>query len=222
MTAAAVKPETKGRKRELAVRIISGIVLIALALTDMWLGGWSFTVFVLVVGILMLREWWRLTACIGPAMQWAGLGYVALPVAGLLLLRDQPNGFALALWTMAIVWATDIGAFFVGRAVGRAKLAPSISPNKSWAGLWGGVACAILVGYMIANETGLTTNLAIVAGPLAMLAQAGDLFESWLKRRAGVKDSGRLIPGHGGVLDRVDGLVPVASLMGGLVLIGWL
>ena len=144
----------------------------------------------------------------------AGLIYCGLPAVALIVLRGLPQGLALTVWTLAIVWATDILAYFAGRSIGGAKLAPRISPNKTWAGLTGGMAGAALTSWLLAQYFGgsiAVQRYALLAGPaLALLAQGGDLFESWMKRRAGVKDSGALLPGHGGVLDRLDGLVPVA------------
>jgi phosphatidate cytidylyltransferase len=139
----------------------------------------------------------------------------------MLVLRFGPHGFGLTLWTLAIVWATDIGAYFVGRYFGGPKLAPSISPAKTWSGLVGGAVAAGVAGPIIASQ-GHNMPLAcyFLGAPLGLLAQGGDLFESWLKRVAGVKDSGTLIPGHGGVLDRLDGVVPVATLMGLFRLLG--
>lgn len=145
----------------------------------------------------------------------AGLIYAGLPTAGLLFLRDQPDGLWLTLWTLAIVWATDIGAYFSGRRFGGRKLAPRLSPNKTWAGLYGGMAGALVVGAIVAAIGGLGSAFWLLGAPLAVTAQIGDLFESWLKRRAGVKDSGRLLPGHGGALDRLDGVVPVAVIVAG-------
>ncbi len=143
-----------------------------------------------------------------------GLLYATLPAIALVLLREQPGqGLALALWTLVIVWATDIGAYFAGRAIGGPRLAPTISPNKTWAGLFGGMAAAGLIGAAIAWGTALPLFCWVAGAPLAVAAQMGDLFESWLKRRSGVKDSGKLLPGHGGVLDRLDGVVPVALLV---------
>jgi phosphatidate cytidylyltransferase len=150
-----------------------------------------------------------------------GLAYAALPALALLWIRARPDtGAELTLWTMAVVWATDIGAFFAGRRFGGLKLAPTISPGKTWAGLFGGMIAAGLIGAgsgILLYLQPITLWLGI---PLAVLAQAGDLFESALKRRAGVKDSGQILPGHGGVLDRLDGLVPVAVLVALLVLTG--
>jgi phosphatidate cytidylyltransferase len=151
-----------------------------------------------------------------------GLLYVTWPAIALLYLREQPQGLGLTLWTLVVVWSTDIGAYFAGRAIGGPKLSPAISPNKTWAGLGGGVAAALAAGYAIALILSLPRPLLFLGAPMAVLAQMGDLFESWLKRRAGVKDSGRILPGHGGVLDRLDGLVPVAVMVALLLMLGWL
>lgn len=150
----------------------------------------------------------------------AGLAYAALPALALLAIRALPEGgFGLALWTMAVVWATDIGAFFAGRRIGGLKLAPTISPSKTWAGLIGGMVAAGLVGAGLGILLELPLATVWLGVPLAVVAQLGDLFESALKRRAGVKDSGHLLPGHGGVLDRLDGLVPVAILVSLLLVV---
>lgn len=143
-----------------------------------------------------------------------GLLYAGLPAVALIWLRAQPEGLAWVLWTLAIVWATDIFAYFAGRSIGGPRLAPRISPKKTWAGLVGGMLGAGFVGGVLAYVLGLPwAALAPAGAGLAVVAQAGDLYESWLKRRVGVKDSGTLLPGHGGIMDRVDGLVPVAVLM---------
>lgn len=145
------------------------------------------------------------------ALGW-GAAYVGLPVLALLVLRNQDNGVVLALWAMALVWATDIGAYFAGRTIGGPKLAPRVSPSKTWAGLGGGVLAALALGFLLHGFAGLPLHLAATSGLLAVAAQLGDLFESAMKRRAGVKDSGRLLPGHGGVMDRLDGVVAAAPL----------
>lgn len=148
-----------------------------------------------------------------------GIAYVALPALALLLLREQPDGLLLALWALATVWATDIGAYAAGRSIGGPRLAPSVSPNKTWAGLIGGMIAALLLGLMLWRFADLRLQLALACPILAVIAQIGDLYESWLKRLAGVKDSGNLLPGHGGVLDRLDGLVPVAPAAAALILV---
>jgi phosphatidate cytidylyltransferase len=146
----------------------------------------------------------------------AGLVYVALPCIALLWLRDQgEDGRAIVFWLLAVVWASDIGAYFSGRILGGPKLAPSISPNKTWAGFFGGAAAAAAIGAIAAPllDAARPAFLIAVSVLLGISAQGGDLFESWLKRRFGVKDTSALIPGHGGVLDRVDGLMAAALLL---------
>lgn len=145
-----------------------------------------------------------------------GIVYVGLTLAATLWLRGLENiGFGLTCFLFAAVWATDIGAYGAGRTIGGAKLAPRLSPNKTWAGLIGGMISAAVVGYLVALvfEARLAILAALIAAGLALIAQMGDLFESALKRRAGVKDSGSVIPGHGGVLDRIDGLMAAAPVL---------
>lgn len=151
-----------------------------------------------------------------------GALYVGLPAVSLLWLRHAtPNGIVLVLWLFLVVWATDTFAYFAGRAIGGPRLAPRISPSKTWAGLGGGMAGAAAVGGAFVGVVGGDAlAAAALSGALAVVAQAGDLFESWLKRRVDVKDSGTLIPGHGGVLDRLDGLLFAAPVFAGIVMAG--
>ena len=149
---------------------------------------------------------------------WLGLGviYVGLPSIAILWIRSQDSGLVTLAWILALVIAVDTGAYFAGRTIGGPKLAPRISPKKTWAGLAGGVVSASLVGWVTALLLELPQWLTLIAisGLLAFVEQAGDLAESAFKRRFGVKDSSRLIPGHGGVLDRVDGLLAVSLAVG--------
>jgi len=152
-----------------------------------------------------------------PRLRWLarGMAYVAVPCAAFIMLRQaQPFGWAAILYILAVVWATDIAAYFGGRATGGPKLWPRISPKKTWSGALAGLFAAIVAGGATVGLTGagyVLTGL-LLAIPLSIAAQLGDLFESALKRRFGVKDSGTIIPGHGGVLDRVDGLFGAATL----------
>jgi phosphatidate cytidylyltransferase len=137
-----------------------------------------------------------------------GFLYIAVPAIALLLLEWA--WFPFVLWAMLVTWSTDIFAYFAGRAIGGPKLAPRISPSKTWAGLFGGVLGAAVTGWLTAAFFDLGSPFLYIGGAMGALAQGGDLYESWMKRRAGVKDSGTILPGHGGVLDRLDGLLPVA------------
>jgi phosphatidate cytidylyltransferase len=151
----------------------------------------------------------------------AGFAYAALSGISLALIRDgDQSGLLAILFLFAVVWATDILAYFVGRAVGGPKLAPSISPGKTWSGAIGGAAGGVAAGVLLAAIAGAGVSFATIATALilSVVSQMGDLLESWVKRRRGVKDSGSVIPGHGGVMDRVDGLVAAAFA---LCAIGW-
>lgn len=143
----------------------------------------------------------------------AGIAYIGIPCIALVWLRAQPAGQAIVLWLFLVVWATDIGAFFAGRLIGGPRLAPRISPKKTWAGLMGGAASAAAVSGALPLFLGSAPPpgiIAVAGACLAVVAQAGDLGESWVKRRFGVKDASQLIPGHGGLFDRVDGLLAAA------------
>jgi phosphatidate cytidylyltransferase len=198
---------------ELVVRILSGVIMIAVALSAAIEGGGLFAVFVAAVATAMFYEWRQLTSKWGINWAIAGFVYCAVPAIALLWVRGwDDQRLNLLLWVFIVTWSTDIGAYFAGRAFGRNKLAPSISPGKTVEGLVGGVIAATLLGGAWVYWKGLGTPLYVLAPLFAVVAQAGDLFESWMKRRSGVKDSGNWLPGHGGILDRLDGLVPVAVL----------
>jgi phosphatidate cytidylyltransferase len=151
----------------------------------------------------------------------AGVIYAAALGIGLVVLRTAPDLGALAVvFVFAVVWATDTGAYFAGRFIGGPKLAPVVSPKKTWSGAIGGLVAALVAGLLViavTSEIAASLGVAIVAIVLSVGSQVGDLFESWVKRHFGVKDASHLIPGHGGLMDRVDGLTFAAVLA---VLIG--
>jgi phosphatidate cytidylyltransferase len=220
---------------DLGVRIASALVMLVVAGVALGTGGLVLDGFIAVVGlvtytemVLLLRRTGLHGASLAGAML-AGACYLGLGAAALMGLPTPVLVLALG-----VVIATDTGAYFAGRSIGGPKVAPRISPSKTWAGVFGGmVAAGLWVAVAVSGLrfalSGLGgqppslpealswvqvgTAFAVGAG-LAIAAQSGDFFESWLKRRAGVKDSSRLIPGHGGVFDRIDGLVPVAILVG--------
>ena len=214
--------------KELITRTAVGAILIAIALVEALLGGWPFAILVAAVATIMYLEWSRMVGSWGLAWKLYGFVYCLLPAVSLLWIRERAefeglgSGFDLLIWVFLVVWSTDIGAYFAGRTIGGPKLAPSISPNKTVAGLIGGVISATILAGTWVYAVKLPAALLSLAVPLAVAAQLGDLFESGLKRRAGVKDSGTWLPGHGGLLDRLDGLVPVAVLTAALMVAGWL
>jgi phosphatidate cytidylyltransferase len=204
---------------ELFIRTATGLVLIAAALLTAAVGGNVFAVFVAAVATAIFYEWTRIARGWGAAWYAGGFVYALVPALSLLWIRERA-GLDLLVWIFIVTWSTDIGAYFAGRRFGRRKLAPSISPGKTVEGLYGGIAAATLLGGAWALARGLGIALMPLAPVLAIAAQAGDLFASGMKRRAGVKDSGTWLPGHGGVLDRLDGLVPVAVLTAAAQLVG--
>jgi len=205
---------------ELKTRIISASVMAIMVLSALALGGMFFIAIVMLAALQMIREWDSITINENIVWRLAGLAYVAVPCAALVWLRSVEHGAAIVLSLLLTVWATDIGAYFAGRTIGGPKLAPAISPNKTWAGLGGGMVAAAFTLALCKSFSPFPVEIsnAILIGLLiAVLGQVGDLFESWLKRRAGVKDSGNLIPGHGGLLDRIDGLILTTPLFAWMV-----
>ncbi len=227
--------ETPPKKSDLGVRTLTAIGMLAVAGTALWLGGWFWSLFALVVGLVAFGEWirivWRMTS--GLLKRAIGLLLGSIYVGGATFFlaifgnddamgvpEGQLNWLLVAL--IAVVIATDIGAYFSGRAIGGPKIAPSISPSKTWAGLVGGMICAglMLAAFAVFELFDWTTIYALLAGAIgAVVAQAGDFLESWMKRKAGLKDSSNLLPGHGGFFDRVDGLLAVAWATGATALI---
>lgn len=225
--------EPAPRKSDLGVRVASAVVMVAVVGAALWFGGTVWNVFVLVIAAGVLWEWRGLAIRfdlepIGKLL-WTigGLLYVGTATATMLLIRSYndavdygpPPGFERALTLLGSVICVDVGAYFCGRTLGGPKIAPKISPSKTWAGLFGGIIGASI--FLVAEESVPSGHLTsgviqmLVLGTLvAVIAQGGDFFESWMKRRAGAKDSGALIPGHGGLFDRVDGLMAVAFVYG--------
>jgi phosphatidate cytidylyltransferase len=199
------------RHRGLLLRILSAAILGPLLLAAIWFGFPWVDLVVALAAPLMVSEWIRLTRG-RPFIRILAVLYALAAVVALLWLRHQPAlGRETIVWIVLCIWATDTGAYVVGRAAGGAKLAPRISPSKTWSGLVGGMAWAAVASAAVGYAFGLgeTISLAMIGAGLAVVGQIGDLLESAAKRSAGVKDSGTLIPGHGGLLDRVDGLVAV-------------
>lgn len=215
----ALPPKTNQFK-DLPKRTLTALIAAGIAGTALYFGGMIWVLFVSMAALLMWQEWYELTKSFALRWKLAGLPYIMLPSLSLIALRLTdvlPGELPLytALLPIVAVIATDIGAYFAGRIVGGPKLCPRWSPNKTWAGLFGGMKAAAFVGTVFHE---LTLNhfplleIILLCAVLAAFAQAGDIFESFVKRKAGVKDSGKILPGHGGILDRVDGLMFAAPL----------
>ena len=199
------------RFRGLPLRVVSAAILGPLLLAAVWYGFPWIDLVAALCAPIVIGEWFRLTRRRPIALGLAVVYSIAALLA-LLWLRHQPAyGRETIIWILACVWATDIGAYFIGSFAGGAKLAPSISPSKTWSGLVGGMCFSAVVSAAcgLVFDAGETLMLAVIGITIAVVAQAGDLLESTAKRRAGVTDSGSLIPGHGGMLDRIDGLIAV-------------
>jgi len=206
------RQEPKPGSSGLFLRLLSAVVMIPPVLAVVYFGAPWFDAMVIVGAMILAWEWFGLC---GKRVGWLAFGavYVVASVWALIHLRNDPElGAYTVFWLFAMVWAVDTGAYAAGRAIGGPKLAPRISPNKTWAGLGGGVLFAALVGAVTALvlERQSVIPLALVSGALGIVSQGGDLLESWVKRRFDKKDSGTIIPGHGGLFDRVDGLLAAA------------
>jgi phosphatidate cytidylyltransferase len=201
--------------RNFMLRAMSAAILAPLVLGIVYLGGILYTLTVMILAVLMAYEWYAMISTQEKnKLMWQviGLFYIALPCTSMIWLREHPKGMVVIYWLLSVVWVTDIMAYLFGSIIGGWKIAPKISPNKTWAGLIG----AILGAFMVGAATAVAINAShpqyviVLSTVLGIYAQIGDLIESWIKRLFAVKDSGNIIPGHGGVLDRVDSLVPVA------------
>lgn len=207
---------------DLVVRTISAMVMVVVAGTALWLGGGVWALFVGLIAAGVLVEWSRLVMALTEnplaRLLWhiGGLAYVGTACFTLLVLRSPLFGPLPVLIILGTVIAIDVWAYFTGRHFGGPKIAPAISPSKTWSGLYGAMAGATVVLFF---THGHDWRWALAGPPAAVIAQAGDFFESWMKRRAGVKDSGKLIPGHGGLFDRVDGLIAVLFAVGLVMLL---
>jgi phosphatidate cytidylyltransferase len=198
----------------LTLRIASAVVLAPLALLTAYLGGWPFTVFWALAAIAVLWEWATLVK--GALWVVAGVGYAAVLLAAPLILRaDSELGVLAIVLLFAVVWTTDMLGYFAGRAFGGPKLLPAVSPKKTWSGAVAGTLGAMIAAVIVAGFFGSYnwTAVALIALMLSVAAQFGDLMESWVKRQFGAKDASSLIPGHGGVMDRLDGFW-AAALVG--------
>ena len=207
----------KSQKEELLIRSISALLIVPVVIGILFLGFPYFNILIFLACLILLREYFYLC---NKSPFWMVLGavYIIPPCFALTHLRAlEIIGFETVLFLFITVWAADIGAFAFGRLLKGKKLAPKISPNKTWSGFFGGVICSLIIGVILAfifrkNNIG---TYALISFTIGVISQLGDLLESWVKRVFNKKDTGTLIPGHGGLLDRVDGLLPASIIMWG-------
>lgn len=271
MNNAKGQPDQKSlhsKRSELALRTVSAVVLVAIALLALYLGGWPFILMIMLGGVILAHEWTRITlgecripsfwvfafavtaACLLVAFGradlavitlavatiltaiivmrqgkelWtaAGVLYIGLPCILLILFRNTAVlGLSSVLFLFLMVWSSDTAAYFTGRSISGPKLAPAISPGKTWSGFFGGLTLPAVCAFWFAGYVPASTNallLAIAGVFLALFSQLGDLAESAIKRKFKVKDSGKILPGHGGLFDRTDGLIGALLLAGAIV-----
>lgn len=195
-------------------RVVSALILLPIAIYAICFSQSLFLFIAIILTILMTTEWMEMTKTAKDQSKWQiiGLFYIAVPIFCVINIRIiDPN---ILLWMFGVIWATDIFAYFSGKTFGGPKMSPNISPNKTWSGLAGGVLASMIIGALSSVMfPGEMLFLVIVSGFLAVIEQLGDLLESKFKRIFKVKDSGSIIPGHGGVLDRLDGLLFVAPVV---------
>lgn len=202
-------PSADRGQRNLLMRILTALVLIPLAVGVAYAGGWLWLGLVTLAAIGLFIEWLMIVGI--QRIGWIALGFVyafAALLASVVVRFDPVWGFTALMFVMLIVWMTDIGGYFAGRGLGGPKLWPRVSPKKTWAGAVGGFMASLAVagGFAVVG-LGKLIPLLLLGGALTVVSQLGDLFESAVKRHFGVKDSSRIIPGHGGLLDRLDGYV---------------
>lgn len=203
-----------GLARQMRV-VACGVVALAAAGLCLLVGRVDASLAVLAIGLIA-------TALISPERRnWAAAGFLyagAAQVASVLVRLDSAKGFLALMFVFLIVWVTDIGGYFAGRGIGGPRLWPRVSPKKTWAGAIGGFVASLAVAYgFAAFDLGKAGPLLLLGAALSVVSQCGDLFESAVKRRFGVKDSSHIIPGHGGLMDRLDGFVAavvVAAIFG--------
>jgi phosphatidate cytidylyltransferase len=216
--------QKQAKKHKLKIRILSAIILIPLMVTIVYQGGYIFTALIILAALLAGYEWYKMTFAVSQSIPHLlfGLIFIIFGTGSFIFLRlGIEQGAYLALTQMIAVWASDTGAYVTGKRFGGKKLAPLTSPNKTWAGLIGSmVFTGLFMFVLFASLLGSLSYLWFFAGlSLGVIGQMGDLFVSQYKRRANLKDSGQVIPGHGGLLDRVDSWLLISPVFLSYVLI---
>jgi phosphatidate cytidylyltransferase len=199
-------------KSNINQRIISSVIMLLIAVYAIYFSKGLFFLMAIALTILVTVEWLEIIKTAKDQNKWRLIGfvYILVPVWAIVQIRDIDAN--VLLWMFFIIWTTDISAYFVGKSFGGKKLALTISPNKTWSGLIGGVVASMIIGFLSSFMfvTGNIIFFVVISGALAVIEQLSDLVESKIKRIFQIKDSGNIIPGHGGLLDRMDGITLVA------------
>lgn len=212
---------------ETKTRFTSAMIFGFVVMSSLFVGGWMFNILILAFTVIIFQEWIKMIHKIKEASDhhykyWfvGGMIYAIVPLSAMINIRYMNGGLHILLWYFFVIWAADCGGYFVGRRFGGKKLAPTISPGKTVSGAAGGIISAFLVGMFfifIVKPTKLgelgVVGLGIIAVMLAVFSQISDLFESYLKRKFDIKDTGNIIPGHGGLMDRLDSLTLSAPFL---------
>jgi len=199
-------------------RVVSALILMPIAIYAIFYSKDFFIFLAIIIAIIMASEWTEMISKMKDHRRWQiiGLLYISIPI--FLVIKIRFHGSEILFWMFAVIWSTDIFAFFAGKNLGGPKLAPKISPNKTWSGLLGGIVASAVIGFLSSFMfSGGVIFFILISILLAIIEQLSDLLESKFKRIFGVKDSGNIIPGHGGVLDRLDGMMLVAPALFALI-----
>ena len=208
-------------KAKVISRTLSALIIAPLILIAVYIGGMFFNALVFLVAACAMMEWSKMLLHKRNTRKvWYAIGilYIFIPSMSLIYIRYLPWGAWLLIWLLVVIWASDIGGYVFGITIGGPKLAPWISPSKTWSGLFGGILSGFCIGIASASMIH-THNLSIylISLLIPVMAHIGDLSESKIKRLFGIKDSGSLIPGHGGIMDRIDSIATAAPLLAGIL-----
>lgn len=208
----------------LTLRLISSAILIPIVIAAIVMGGWVFAAFVFIAMSIAYYEWLHLSK--NALIRLGGIFYLGAAGYAMLLLRDYTGGIEWCVFLMLAIWASDSGAYLFGKTIGGPKMSPTVSPNKTWSGYIGAllspalvmVICVHVLTPTVLIEQTPSPAMTFLAGiAIGIAGQSGDLLISYMKRKVGLKDTGNLIPGHGGILDRIDALILALPLYAGFV-----
>ncbi len=206
--------KSKAKASQLKKRVVSSLIMIPLAIYAVFFSVNAFLFFAVAIAVLMTFEWCDMTKEVRGKNKWRLIGFLYISIPVFCLVKIRLIDADILFWMMLVIWATDIAAYFTGKIIGGKKLAPAISPGKTWSGFFGGLIAAAVLGFftafMFVGDLRFFLVLAII---ISIVSQISDLTESKFKRIFNVKDSGNIIPGHGGVLDRLDGFIFTAPLL---------